>query len=460
MYGSKYWGEEPRLEEVGQQQGGGGAERTLFDVSSTGNVTHADGHFLAVRSTQWGKYAWKQMYLCEENNGALLYAATVSASHGGPTRPAEVVDCLNEVLRKFHSKITRHVLPPLLFPSHTEFFEQQLPYLHGVIPIVVQDDAPMDLLAGLDLSQPSTGADAPLGGGNEDWNLPEGGESQSGKAVISAQINYAARVHTYKAAQIDRWRQWNLLAIGAPPAVTDSGASFAELLSTHASSSTSRPFTHPCVHLEPAVQDVNTPPVSKAAWDAHHASIAAGGIGDPSLLLFQFKIRILTFDRPRSLARLLDSLTSIEFAPEDRITLEISVDYPSDMTDEESVHNWRLTHTICDAFTWRHGTYSVIHQQQNIGLTGQWTWGWNAPDFAHNEIVLFMEDDMTLVPSSWTWMKQVVGKYYLNPYQYDPAMYGFSLQSQHTILGTSTSLLRKFIPLIRLWLNRISSALR
>jgi hypothetical protein len=186
---------------------------------------------------------------------------------------------------------------------------------------------------------------------------------------------------------------------------------------------------------------------------------------------FRLKVRVLTFNRFASLRRLLDILQSARY-DNDRVDLEISIDYPVNMTDTQTIAEWTQTQLVARSFSWNHGHIEVIQQKTHIGLTGQWTQGWYPAD-DNKELMLFLEDDTGqshLVESSdcmklgavfelfnslyvvpmlhrvrflragvspyyYLWCKRMIQTYYLNPANYDPNMYGFALQTQHTILG-------------------------
>lgn len=69
-------------------------------------------------------------------------------------------------------------------------------------------------------------------------------------------------------------------------------------------------------------------------------------------------IVIVAFNRPRSLKRLLDSLSKAHY-PDDDIPLVISIDRG---TDNEHVLD------IAKSFTWQFGTKNVVYQEENLGL--------------------------------------------------------------------------------------------
>lgn len=160
----------------------------------------------------------------------------------------------------------------------------------------------------------------------------------------------------------------------------------------------------------------------------------------PNTNQFQLTIRILTQTRDQSLKRCLDSLNNAIYNG-DTVNLEVSVDYPASDADADEIKQRSITLAMCKKYRWNHGKYTVIDQVTNLGLVGQWTRGWYPPHTStlqYNQpvpIIMFLEDDTTAMPHYYTWLKSAVNKYYLD--EYDPQLYGISLQSQHTILGES-----------------------
>ena len=149
---------------------------------------------------------------------------------------------------------------------------------------------------------------------------------------------------------------------------------------------------------------------------------------------FALKIRVLTFDRFASLQRLLTSLNDANYEGDAAISLEIAIDLPVNLSAVEVVEKNQRTLQVAQAFQWRHGPSEVIQQSSHKGLVGQWTTGWQ-PAASNLEVLLVLEDDTAVSPHFYTWTKKMIQTYYLDPEQYDPRMYGFALQLQHTILG-------------------------
>ena len=143
---------------------------------------------------------------------------------------------------------------------------------------------------------------------------------------------------------------------------------------------------------------------------------------------------MLTFDRYASLSRLLTSLNEANYDGDAAITLEIAIDLPVNLSAGDVVEKNQKTLQVAQAFQWRHGVSEVMQQSSHKGLVGQWTTGWQ-PAASNTEVLLVLEDDTAVSPHFYVWTKKMIQTYYLDPEQYDPRMYGFALQLQHTILG-------------------------
>ena len=218
-------------------------------------------------------------------------------------------------------------------------------------------------------------------------------------------------------ALIDRWPQLN----GYYPLVLVSNASLAanpaarrDLLRDWKLSATSREDPTSCSIVHPPLF---SPPTSKKQTE------------------WKLKIRVLTFDRFDSLSRLLTSLNEANYDGDSGITLEIAVDLPVNASSgDEVLERNQRTAEVARAFQWHHGPSAVVQQEQHKGLVGQWTTGWQ-PAASNTEILLVLEDDTVVSPHYYAFTRKMVQTYYLDPEQYDPRMFGFALQLQHTILG-------------------------
>jgi len=68
-----------------------------------------------------------------------------------------------------------------------------------------------------------------------------------------------------------------------------------------------------------------------------------------------------------------------------------------------------------------------------VGLAGQWLNSWFPQ--SDSEICLFLEDDNIVSPEFFTFIQEIAQRFYLDPDNYDPRIYGFALQNQHMIPG-------------------------
>jgi hypothetical protein len=146
----------------------------------------------------------------------------------------------------------------------------------------------------------------------------------------------------------------------------------------------------------------------------------------------QMIIRIVAYNRPEALTRLLDSLLKADYA-NDKIILQIAVDHPVPSPLEDDVVAWNQVKRIANEFSWPYGEKQVIFHDHNIGIIGQWMGGWK-PE-RDNEICLFLEDDIEVSALFYTWLRRAVQHFYVNRSQFDPNLLGISIQQQHLMLG-------------------------
>lgn len=145
-----------------------------------------------------------------------------------------------------------------------------------------------------------------------------------------------------------------------------------------------------------------------------------GGNVEPNRLL----VKVLTFNRPKPLKRLLSSLSESDFRG-DVADVEIWVDGPR---GGRSTPERDEVISFAKRFKWAYGKVDVIVRDENVGLVGNWLGCWSdvsPEDF--QTAVLILEDDMEVSPLFWRWLKQAWGKYALRS-----DLAGVSLQHQHT----------------------------
>lgn len=146
-------------------------------------------------------------------------------------------------------------------------------------------------------------------------------------------------------------------------------------------------------------------------------------------------IRVLTFSRASALQRLLNSLANADYRGKDnvRLSLQLSVDHPGEEAGPELREAHAKVVSIAKKFEWKFGVYEIFVQPSPQGLLAQWTGSWAPSD--DQEILLVLEDDTEVSPLYFQFLTRMIEKYYFNPLQFDPQMYGFGLQRQSTIIG-------------------------
>lgn len=89
--------------------------------------------------------------------------------------------------------------------------------------------------------------------------------------------------------------------------------------------------------------------------------------------------------------------------------------------------------TYVDAFRWKHGRKEVHYRTQNVGLQAQWVEAWwpaNSDEFA-----FIVEDDIEVSNLYYRFLRSIIATYYYNPRNFDPSIYGISLQRPRFVPG-------------------------
>ena len=170
---------------------------------------------------------------------------------------------------------------------------------------------------------------------------------------------------------------------------------------------------------------------------------------------FTLLIKILSYTRAQSLERLLHSLAAAEYGT-DRVHLDISIDKPAQSTDAASTTSTssRYNSSVYEAereaharvvnlssrFEWPHGTKQWRIHDTHVGLVGQWLGAWLPAAHDDSTFVLMLEDDMEVSSVYYQWLKAAICKYYFEPQQFDPHLYGISLQNQRHVVGHNKKL--------------------
>ena len=161
---------------------------------------------------------------------------------------------------------------------------------------------------------------------------------------------------------------------------------------------------------------------------------------------FRLHIKVLTFNRVKSLHRCLQSLVSAYYDSEP-VFLDILVDHPyrrhrvwgpasADSYSAKYAGRVREMHQLVASlrnFSWPHGPKRVSVRWENAGLQAQWIESW-FPD-SPNEFAFVVEDDMEVSPLYYRYLKRLLAHYYFNETNFDPRVYGTALQMQHRTIG-------------------------
>ena len=151
--------------------------------------------------------------------------------------------------------------------------------------------------------------------------------------------------------------------------------------------------------------------------------------GPPSMV-----IKILAFDRPKALLRLLKSLSAANFHG-DTVPLDFYIDFPDEehANNPETLTERRKVVMLAEKYQWNHGPKRVIARTEHYGLANQWLNSWFP--ISDSETCLFLEDDNIVSPHFYGWLKAATLKYFHDSTQYDPRLFGIMMQHQHMIPG-------------------------
>ena len=123
-------------------------------------------------------------------------------------------------------------------------------------------------------------------------------------------------------------------------------------------------------------------------------------------------IIVLTYNRPKSLRRLLNSLSNARYN-EQNVVLVISIDYQVSKSHNE-------VQEIAKSFEWKHGEKVVLCREENLGLRkhvlscGELTSRYGS--------VIMLEDDIVVSPNFYLYTQKVI-----DSYKDDTRIGGFSL---------------------------------
>ncbi|ESQ46892.1 hypothetical protein EUTSA_v10028084mg [Eutrema salsugineum] len=155
---------------------------------------------------------------------------------------------------------------------------------------------------------------------------------------------------------------------------------------------------------------------------------------------FTFLIKVLTFSRLHSLSRCLRSLAAAEYGvagATGRVHLHVYIDHFSlprkDKSVKDQLRSAKEILDFVDKFEWRFGGKLVHYRTANAGLQGQWLEAW-WPSSDH-EFAFVVEDDLELSPLYYSFLETVIHNYYYDHSNFNPSVYGASLQRPRFVPG-------------------------
>mmetsp|Transcript_24438 Transcript_24438/g.35065 ORF Transcript_24438/g.35065 Transcript_24438/m.35065 type:complete len:892 (+) Transcript_24438:22-2697(+) len=150
---------------------------------------------------------------------------------------------------------------------------------------------------------------------------------------------------------------------------------------------------------------------------------------DKSLQQVLLTIRIITMDRPESLARLLTSLQKAHYEG-DTVHIEFHIDKPASSKKDTTKYEEVLK--LSKEFEWPYGVKKLYPQTENAGIFKMWVKPFSDQnDGSKLSILMVLEDDMEVSPYYYHWAKRVMVNYSSD----NSNLYGFTIQRQHSVLG-------------------------
>ena len=139
-----------------------------------------------------------------------------------------------------------------------------------------------------------------------------------------------------------------------------------------------------------------------------------------------FRLIVITYNREVSLMKLLNSTQNLVLDG-DTAALEIWVD----RSKNGQVHNGTVE--AAQRFQWNRGLKRVHIQKSHVGIYGQWIDTWRPRNPQSKELALILEDDLSISPYTYRWIK-VVQKFYERRKDFG----GSSLQSDEQLAHDSS----------------------
>ena len=181
------------------------------------------------------------------------------------------------------------------------------------------------------------------------------------------------------------------------------------MLREHLILSKMRPSAAPVATLPaspPRLRAAAAPAAATATATAAAVPVTAvGGSGASAPI----SIKVLTYDRPKSFQRLLDSLAAAKYDADDgRVHLDIWIDFPK---KAKSKGKRAECVAIAEGFAWAHGIKTVHARTANVGLVNQWLQAWDPDDGRGNAGALILEDDLQVSPFYYRWLSLMLKTY-------------------------------------------------
>lgn len=135
---------------------------------------------------------------------------------------------------------------------------------------------------------------------------------------------------------------------------------------------------------------------------------------------YDLRIIVIVYNRAQSMLRLLNSLNSAKYF-NDRVKLEVWIDRSFNGSVDP------ITLDKAEKFEFYHGEYEVIIHPEHVGIIGQWLSTWRVWEKS-TEIAVILEDDLTVSPYFYKYLKLVHEKYDNNPKVNGYALQGVSIK--------------------------------
>lgn len=123
-------------------------------------------------------------------------------------------------------------------------------------------------------------------------------------------------------------------------------------------------------------------------------------------------IKVIAYNRPKSLLRLLNSLLNADYLGNNNISLHIFVDAAADSStsiDKDLVFQSR---EVANNFQWPYGEKTMTFRDFNVGLASQWYDAWIP--VTDEEVAFIFEDDVEVSPLFYVWSHRAMVEYFTN----------------------------------------------